>query len=142
MAAQCYSGGKVSSPGDFHNHKGRVPSVGYKSFEELDVWKWACRIAVSTYEVLKDCRDYGLKDQMTRAAVSIASNIAEGAERGSRKEYIRFVHIAKGSAAELRTQAYIAQCIGILTATQAAHLISELKEISSMLQGLSNSLNP
>jgi four helix bundle protein len=79
---------------------------------------------------------------MTRAAVSIASNIAEGAERDSRKEYIRFVHIAKGSAAELRTQAYIAQRIGILTATQAARLISELKETSSMLQGLSISLKP
>ena len=51
---------------------------------------------------------------MTRAAVSIASNIAEGAERDSRPEYIRFIHIAKGSAAELRTQVYIAQRIGIL----------------------------
>ncbi|PIP06359.1 MAG: four helix bundle protein, partial [Syntrophobacterales bacterium CG23_combo_of_CG06-09_8_20_14_all_48_27] len=85
--------------------------MGYSSFEELDVWKRACRLAVRIYESLRDCRDYGLKDQMTRSAVSIASNIAEGAERNSRVEYIRFLHIAKGSSAELRTQVYIAQQI-------------------------------
>jgi hypothetical protein len=70
--------------------------MGYNSFEELDVWKRACRLAVRTYERLRNCRDYGLKGQMTRSAVSIASNIAEGAERNSRAEYIRFLHIAKG----------------------------------------------
>jgi len=53
----------------------------YNSFENLEVWKRACALAVQTYEILNNCRDYGLKDQMTRAAVSIASNIAEGAER-------------------------------------------------------------
>jgi four helix bundle protein len=74
----------------------------YQSFEELEVWKRACALAVQTYEIMKACRDYGLKDQMTRAAVSIASNIAEGAERDSKAEYIRFLHIAKGSAAEPR----------------------------------------
>ena len=100
--------------------------MGYRPFEDLDVWKRACRLAVRTYEVLKDCRDFGLKDQMTRAAVSIASNIAEEAERDSRLEYFRFIHIAKGSAAELRTQ--------------AADLIAELKEISAILHGLAKSL--
>src|SRR5690348_4028536 len=87
--------------------------MGYSSFEDLEVWKRSARLAVKVYDVLRDCRDYGLKDQMTRAAVSIASNIAEGAERDSRSEYIRFLHIAKGSSAELRTQVYIAQRIGV-----------------------------
>jgi four helix bundle protein len=77
---------------------------------------------------------------MTRSAVSIASNIAEGAERNSRAEYIRFLHIAKGSAAELRTQVYIAQQIGIYQNTSATAFVTELKEISSMLQGLIKSL--
>lgn len=113
----------------------------YNSFEELDVWKRACRLAVVMYDNLRNCRDYGLKDQMTRAAVSIASNIAEGAERNSKAEYIRFLHIAKGSAAELRTQVYIAQQIGIYQNIQTTELITELKEISSMLQGLIKSLN-
>jgi len=54
--------------------------MGYRSFEELDVWKLGCNLAVRVYEALKDCKDFGLKDQMTRAAVSISSNIAEGAE--------------------------------------------------------------
>ena len=51
--------------------------MAYRSFEELEVWKLGCRLAVRVYVVLKECRDFGLKDQMTRAAVSIASNIAE-----------------------------------------------------------------
>jgi len=64
--------------------------MSYNSFEKLDVWKRSCRLAVRMYEVLRDCRDYGLKDQMTRAAVSIASNIAEGAERDSKKNTYTF----------------------------------------------------
>ena len=99
-------------------------------------------MAVGVYESLRKCRDYGLKDQMTRSAVSIASNIAEGAERNSKTEYIRFLHIAKGSAAELRTQVYIAQQIGIYQVAKATELIAELKQISSMLQGLIKSLTP
>jgi len=59
--------------------------MGYNSFEKLDVWKRSCRIAVRMYELLRDCQDYGLKDQMTRAAVSIPSNIAEGTEHDSIK---------------------------------------------------------
>ena len=64
--------------------------MGYTSFEDLEVWKRSARLAVKVYDALRDCRDYGLKDQMTRAAVSIASNIAEGAERDSRPEFMRF----------------------------------------------------
>ena len=114
--------------------------MGYQSFEDLDVWKRACRIAVRVYDALKDCRDYGLRDQMTRSAVSIASNIAEGAERNSRAEYTHFLHIAKGSAAELRTQLYIAQRIGIVDQTTQTELTDELKQISAMLQGLTKSI--
>ena len=92
------------------------------------------------YEVLKDCRDFGLKDQMTRAAVSMASNIAEGAERDSVSEFIRFLHIAKGSAAELRTQIYIATKIGTIAENTKNDLIQELKMISSMLHSLITAL--
>jgi len=67
----------------------------YRSFEELEVWKRGCKLAVEVYVALKDCRDYGLRDQMTKSAVSVSSNIAEGAERDSEKEFIRFLHIAK-----------------------------------------------
>ena len=114
--------------------------MAYQSFEELEDWKRACAMAVQTYEIMRDCRDYGLKDQMTRAAVSIASNIAEGAERDSKQEYIRFLHIAKGSAAELRTQVYIARKINLISEADASNMVNELKEISAMLHGLIKSL--
>ncbi len=117
--------------------------MAYRSFEDLDVWKRACRLTVTVYESLKNCRDYGLKDQMTRSAVSIASNITEGAERNSNPEYKRFIHIAKGSSAELRTQLYIASKIGIIDKNTTDEMISETKRISAMLQALANSLtNP
>lgn len=67
----------------------------YVSFENLEVWKRSCRLAVEIYGLLRDCKEYVLRDQMTRAAISIASNIAEGAERGSKAEFIRFLNIAR-----------------------------------------------
>jgi len=103
--------------------------VPYRSFEELDVWQMASRLAVRLYGLLKDCKDYGLRDQMTRAAVSIASNIAEGAERDSKAEFVRFLHIAKGSSAELRTQLYIAEQIGVISKELAGELREELQMI-------------
>ena len=120
--------------------------MSYRSFEDLEVWKRSCRLAVRVYQELKDCKDYGLKDQMTRSAVSIPSNISEGAERDSKQEYIRFIHIAKGSAAELRTQLYIAVEIGLLDGrdlldkTTTGELVDELKQISAMLQSAANTL--
>ena len=114
--------------------------MGYHSFEELEVWKHGCRLAFRVYEVLKDCKDFGLKDQMTRASVSISSNIAEGAERDSKQEFVRFLHIAKGSAAELRTQIYISYQIGIINNDIRKELTEELKKISSMLHALIKSI--
>ena len=73
---------------------------------------------------------------MTRAAVSIPSNIAEGYERGSQKDFVRFLRIAQGSAAELRTQAYIANSTGLLDDSTTTHIVRECKEIGAMLQGL------
>jgi hypothetical protein len=69
--------------------------MAFQSFEDLDVWKFACRLTVKLYGDLRECRDFGLKDQMTRAAVSIASNIAEGSERDTGPDFVRFLNIAK-----------------------------------------------
>ena len=63
------------------------------SFEDLEVWKRSARLAVKICDALRECRDYGLKDQMTRVAAAITSNRAEGAERGSRSADMRFVPI-------------------------------------------------
>jgi four helix bundle protein len=110
------------------------------SFEDLEVWKLSCRLVIRLYGELHDCGDRGLKDQMTRAAVSIASNIAEGAERTTGPDFVRFLNIAKGSAAELRTQVYIATRVGILTHQQQTDLTKDLKQISAMLHALSKSI--
>jgi four helix bundle protein len=112
----------------------------YQSFEELEVWQKAYKLSVSIYRHLEECRDYGLKDQMTRAGVSIASNIAEGAEKGSNAEFKRFLHIAKGSAAELRTQIAIACDIGFILESDKDQLIAEAKSVSKMLHALIKSL--
>jgi four helix bundle protein len=111
----------------------------YQSFEDLAVWKRACQLAVGIYQLMNDSREFGLRDQMQRASVSIASNIAEGSERGG-KDFVRFLKIARGSAAELRTQCYIACKIGALTAEQMNPIVAELKEISKMLTGLARSI--
>ncbi|MGC4005156.1 MAG: four helix bundle protein [Pirellulales bacterium] len=113
----------------------------YRSFEDLEVWKRSCQLAVHVYESLRETREFGLRDQMQRAAVSIASNIAEGHERTT-KDFQRFLSISRGSAAELRTQCYIAAKIGVISAQQMADFVTELKEISKMLAGLARSLRP
>ena len=95
----------------------------YRSFEELEVWQRSSRIAVKIYEVTRDGFDHGLKNQMTRAAVSMASNIDEGAERNSAKEFSRFLYISRGSAAELRTQVYIAYKIGLMNRETKGELV-------------------
>ena len=109
--------------------------MAFRSFEELDVWKRGCTLAVFVYESLSASREYGLRDQMQRSAVSITSNIAEGHER-SGKDFARFLRIAKGSAAELRTQAYIAAKVGLLSMEAMTHIVNETKELSRMMQSL------
>ena len=90
--------------------------------------------------MLRGCRDYGLKDQMLRSSVSIPSNIAEGSERNSIPDFRRFLNIAKGSAAELRTQVYISREAKVFSNNGSKELIQELKSISKMLQALHKSL--
>lgn len=107
-------------------------------FEKLEVWKKSCRFVISVYELLRSCPDSGLYSQMTRAAVSIPSNIAEGAERNSKRDFIHFLYIAKGSAAELRTQLYLASELGFISREAALSLANECKAISKMLKGLIN----
>jgi four helix bundle protein len=111
----------------------RVMADKVGKFEDLEVWKESMRLAVSLYGRLKDCNDFGLRDQMQRAAVSIPSNIAEGYERNSNKEFIQYLHIAKGSCAELRTQLHIASQAKILGKTTCDELLQSSRKISAML---------
>jgi four helix bundle protein len=112
------------------------------ALERLEVWKRSCRLAVDLYRVLSSCKEYGYKDQITRAGLSIPSNIAEGYERDSDKELARFLRIAKGSCGELRTQLYIGLEAGFLRKDIARSMIQEAIEISRMLQGLIRKCGP
>ncbi|MEN8256804.1 MAG: four helix bundle protein [Thermodesulfobacteriota bacterium] len=112
-----------------------------RSFEDLDVWKAACRLAVALTQGVSKCKVYALRDQMIRSAVSIPSNIAEGSERNTAKDFSRFLYIALGSAAELRTQLYIARESKTISDDVAQKWIDEVKAITRMLQSLVNSLN-
>lgn len=107
-----------------------------KGLEDLEVWKKSCRMAVDIYRVFKDCRDFGFKDQIYRAAVSIPSNTAEGYERNSKRDFARFLNIAKRSNGELRTQLYIAKELAYLDKENFQHLLDRSREISAMLAGL------
>ncbi|MDD4881944.1 MAG: four helix bundle protein, partial [Gallionellaceae bacterium] len=99
-------------------------------FEELDVWKRSARLSADLYRAMVDIKDYGYRDQITRAGLSIPSNIAEGHERGTDKENANFLNYAKGSAGELRTQIYIGMDIGYIESEQGKHWLAEAEEIS------------
>lgn len=111
-----------------------------RSFEDLDVWGKGRRLSVDIYRTFNGLKDWGFRDQVCRAAVSIPSNIAEGFERGSTQEFIRFLFIAKGSAGELRTQLYLAIELGYVPKELGSSLIEECKHVSSMIQNLITSL--
>jgi four helix bundle protein len=119
--------------------KGRMEKEGsetgkrIRNFEDLDIWKESMRVTVELYGLLKNLKDYGLKDQIQRSAVSIPSNIAEGFERQTNKEFIQYLFIAKGSAGELRTQIYLLIKLKIIDELKAQELIDQVRKISSMI---------
>ena len=111
-----------------------------ETFEKLAVWRRSTDLAVRICKALRGCRDYGLRDQIQRAAVSVPSNIAEGMERNTKAEYRNFLGIAKGSAGEVRTQLWILRKLDYLLREDADAMARECEEISKMLHGLIRSL--
>ncbi|HAM98089.1 MAG TPA: four helix bundle protein [Marinilabiliales bacterium] len=103
-----------------------------EKFEDLLIWQDGVELSVQIYAHFKECKDYGFRDQVQRASVSIPSNTAEGFDRLSNNEFIRFLKIAKGSCAELRTQLIIAQKVGLLA--DSTELIEHTKKLSAMIQ--------
>ncbi len=107
-----------------------------EKFEDLSVWQEGMRLVVDVYEGLKACKDFSLWDQMQRSAVSVPSNIAEGFERNSNKEFVQFLYIAKSSCGELRTQLYLAVELKLLPEELGTSLLEKTKKISAMLYNL------
>jgi len=116
---------------------GGIPIVTHK---DLDVWKKAMELATQVYSLTSQFPKeelYGLTAQLRRSAVSIPSNIAEGAARHSRKEFIQFLHVASGSVAELETQLLLASRIGFFSTDT---ILTHTEEVRKMLLGLIRSL--
>lgn len=105
----------------------------YHSFEDLHIWQEGMKLCDEIYTVLKKCRDYSLRDQMQRSAVSIPSNIAEGFELSTNRAFIRHLYIAKGSGGELRTQIYIAIRQGYIDQQKGSELVDLTKKLASMI---------
>ncbi len=93
-------------------------------------------LCIDVYKSLKECRDFGFRDQIQRAVVSVPSNIAEGFERQTDKEFVQYLFIAKGSCGEVRTQLYLAAELGYIEKPQVEGLISKARKLSSMIQNL------
>ena len=112
-------------------------------FKQLSVWEKAMNMAQGVHglcQQLPDSERYGLISQMRRAAVSVPSNIAEGAGRGSNADFRRFLSIALGSAFELETQLLLTGRFGYCSADQIDAMLSHLSELQRMIHGLRNSL--
>ena len=115
-----------------------------ETFEDLDVWKRGCQLAVDIHVALAESKDFALRGQMERSSLSIPSNIAEGSERDNTKEFINFLRYSKGSCGELRTQLYVAEKvrarIGAPPMNGSRTMINETRELSRMIKGLIKAL--
>lgn len=114
-----------------------------RKYRELRVWQKGIEFAAALYEVTEGfpkAEQFGLRSQMRRAAVSVPSNVAEGHQRDSTPEYIRFCRVAMGSTGEIDTQLEIAKRLGFLKDEQYSKLDEQLDDIRRMLTGLINSL--
>jgi len=112
--------------------------VKISCFEELDVWKHAAQVGVDVYQIADKAplsKDYKSRDQLIGAAISISNNIAEGFEYNNNKDFIRFLSYAKGSAGEVRSQAYVLNKAGRMTDEDYSSLKERLIEISSEIKG-------
>ena len=112
-----------------------------KDYKELEVWKKGIALVLASYEIVQKFpgdERFALTNQIKRSAISIPSNIAEGASRNTTKEFVQFLYIALGSASELETQMIIAEKLGYIKNNQ--NLISEITIIRKMLNALITSL--
>jgi len=105
-------------------------------FEDLLIWRRSKDLAILIYKIFKDNKDYSFKDQIERAVISISNNIAEGHEKGSKRDFVKFLYIAKGSCGEVRSMIVIALELGYIDKHKYESIYSELKEISKMIGGL------
>jgi four helix bundle protein len=107
-----------------------------ESFEEVLSWQKAMELNKKLYRSFKSCKDYSFKDQILRASVSIMNNIAEGFERYSASELVRFLYIAKGSCGETRSMILLAFELGYISKEEKLEYLKLTQEISKLIYGL------
>lgn len=112
----------------------------FERFEDILVWQKAGSLTIDIYEIFKNNKDFSFKDQIKRAVISIMNNVAEGFERLTNKEFIRFLYIAKGSCGEVRSMLYVAYKLNYIDQKQFEDLKNRAIEISKMLSGLIKTL--
>ena len=112
-----------------------------RSFENLYVWQESRELINTIYKIMSSCRDYGFKDQIQRAAVSIMNNIAEGFESGSDAKFLNFLNISRGSCAEVRSMLYLCEDLGFCTKDEREQIQSQLRRITSGIVNLSDSIS-
>ena len=108
-------------------------------FEDIEAWRLARELTKLIYQITSSDdfgRDFGLKDQIRRATVSIVSNIAEGYERGGDKEFLQFLAMAKGSCGEVRAQLYVALDQSYISQQQFEVISDKALEVSRLISGL------
>ena len=104
-----------------------------KKLENLRVWNDARTFVLGIYEIMRNCHDYGFKDQIQRAAVSVMNNIAEGFDSGSDEQFIRYLNIAKGSSSEVKSMLYLCEDLGYCTTEKKELLLTQQASIASQL---------
>ena len=109
-------------------------------FEDLEVWKRSVELSASIYRELKALRDFGFRDQITRAGLSIPSNIAEGMERSTPPDQCKFLDYARASCGEVRTQAIVGMKVGVISEDISQSWCHETKELAAMINGLIRSI--
>ena len=107
-----------------------------RNFESLRIWQETRAFVNDIYDMMQDCKDYGFRDQIQRAAVSIMNNIAEGNESGTDAKYINFLNIAKGSCSEVRSMLYLCEDFGFCTSDKHKELHEKAQSIASGLRNL------
>lgn len=114
--------------------------MGIERFEDIIAWQKSKELTIQIYRLFEESKDFGFKDQIQRASVSVMNNIAEGFERRSNKEFKQFLYIAKGSCGEVRSMLIIAHELNKINTSEYEILISLSLEISRILFGLINKL--
>ncbi len=111
-------------------------NMGIKSFEDILSWQEAKELTIMIYNKFQNIKDKIFYDQIYRASLSVMNNIAEGFERGTEKDFIKFLYIARSSCAEVRSMLYLAKDLRYLTEEEYKEFITKSIEISKLLYGL------